>query len=483
MKTQQQELIKLRSFRRSAKSKKHRQKLVSDALQGSFTTTQAAVLSEKKTIRKWSEDDIIQGLVLRSMSSKAYQYLRSKNLLPLPANSTLKNWVKSFRCQPGMQNDILKILSSKINSEGSELPKLASLAFDEMNIAECLEYDASADRVFGPHKKVQVAMLRGICQKWKQPVFFDFDVPMKLDLLFRIIISAESQGIEIWDIAFDLGNAGLMGELGVSEDRPYFPNPFDPERPIFAYPDPPHMLKLARNHLLDQGFTLEDGTEVTRRDFEAILLKDCSELKVCHKLTQHHLDVKGSARQNVRVAAQLLSHSTATALKCFGKEKQADFVETVNNWFDVLNSRLEFDPAPLKCAYGLKKEEQDAALLKMANMISKARVKNRKGLLPFQKGILIGIKSLMAMFQELKSRYPIRYLKTHCTNQDVVENFFSRVRALGATHTHPGPVAAKNRIRLLLLGNEADIIVKTAPVEFLPEADGTEQVPMISQKV
>lgn len=205
-----------------------------------------------------------------------------------------------------MQDDILKILSTKIESEVSELPKLASLTFDEMNIAQCLEHDASSDRVFGPHKKIQVAMLLGIFQRWKQPVFFDFDVPMKLDLLFRIIISAESQGIQIWDIAFDLGNSGLLGELGATEDRPYFPNPFDPERPIFAYPDPPHMLKLLRNHVLDQGVTLEDGTEVTRRDFETILVNDCSELKVCHKLTQHHLDVKGSARQNVQVAAQLL---------------------------------------------------------------------------------------------------------------------------------------------------------------------------------
>ena len=58
---------------------------------------------------------------------------------------------------------------------------------------------------------------------------------------------------------------------------------------------------------------------------------------------------------------------------------------------------------------GFKREEQDAALLRMANLISKSRVKNRKGLLPFQKGILIGIKSLRAMFEELRSRYPIRY--------------------------------------------------------------------------
>ena len=35
-----------------------------------------------------------------------------------------------------------------------------------------------------------------------------------------------------------------------------------------------------------------------------------------------------------------------------------------------------------------------------------------------------------------------------------------------------GPVACKNRIRILLLGRDADIIVKSAPVEM--EDDGNE---------
>ena len=86
--------------------------------------------------------------------------------------------------------------------------------------------------------------------------------------------------------------------------------------------------------------------------------------------------------------------------------------------------------------------------------------------MPFQKGIIIGIRSLIGLFEKLNETFEVRYLRTVCKNQDIVENFFSRIRALGITHTHPGPVAAKNRIRLLMLGREADIIVKTSAVKM-----------------
>ena len=442
---------------------------MSNYLKGSFTTAQLKILAEKKKrIYKWNDEDIVKGLLLRSISTRAYQFIRLQNFLPLPSLSTLKNWVRHFRCEPGVQDDVLKILKNKIESESSPLSKLAAISFDEMEISRCYEYDQSSDRVLGPHKKLQLVMARGICQNWKQPVFFNFDQPMKLDLLFRIVISLETNGLQIWAVNFDLGNVGLLGELGVSTEKPFFLNPFDPCRPIFVFPDAPHMLKLLQNHLLDQGVVLEDGTEVTKEDLEEILLVDKAELKICHKLTQNHLDVRGSARQNVRLAAQVLSHTTATAMSSLfeGREKKAQFFEIVNNWFDVMNSRLEKDCNKLKCAFGIHFEDQVDALNSMLKMTEKMRIKKRKGLLPFQKGIIIGIRSLIGLFEKLNETFEVRYLRTVCKNQDIVENFFSRIRALGITHTHPGPVAAKNRIRLLMLGREADIIVKTSAVKM-----------------
>ena len=99
-------------------------------------------------------------------------------------------------------------------------------------------------------------MVRGLCHNWKQVLYYNFDETMKADLLFRLIIFAEEAGIKITAIVFDLGNRGLLNELGVDLERPAFPNPFDPQRSISVVPDPVHMLKLFRNHLLDDGLVL-----------------------------------------------------------------------------------------------------------------------------------------------------------------------------------------------------------------------------------
>jgi len=42
------------------------------------------------------------------------------------------------------------------------------------------------------------------------------------------------------------------------------------------------------------------------------------------------------------------------------------------------------------------------------------------------------------MFEELRTLYNVRYIRTNSLNQDVCENFFSRLRALGISDDHPG---------------------------------------------
>ena len=142
---------------------------------------------------------------------------------------------------------------------------------------------------------------------------------------------------------------------------------------------------------------------------EAIIGRDNGEFKICPKLGQLHFDVKGSGRQKVRLAAELLSHSTATALKTLfpHKTKQAEFIENIDSWFDVMNSRTVFHKKKLACAYGIHLEEQKEALEKMYRQTEKMRACNRKSLLPFQRGILIGIRSLIMLYEALSSRYHV----------------------------------------------------------------------------
>ena len=125
------------------------------------------------------------------------------------------------------------------------------------------------------------------------------------------------------------------------------------------------------------------------------------------------MDIIGSARQKVRPAAQLLSHTTATAMRCLfpDKQKKADWVQTVNDWFDVCNSRLRFDKNKLSCAFGIHYHDQEAALIKMFEATKKMRVGKHKNMIPFQRGILVGIQSLLQMFQALKEQHSAEYIR------------------------------------------------------------------------
>jgi len=57
-------------------------------------------------------------------------------------------------------------------------------------------------------------------------------------------------------------------------------------------------------------------------------------------------------------------------------------------------------------------------------------------------------------------------LLTGKLTQDILENFFSLLRGIGGYNTHPGPVEAINRMRIILLGKDPEHIVYNPAVEF-----------------
>ena len=111
---------------------------------------------------------------------------------------------------------------------------------------------------------------------------------------------------------------------------------------------------------------------------------------------------------------------------------QCKVVSTVDNWFDTLNRRVKFTTKPLSCGYGVNLEEQEEALDEMDLLIQNMRFANNpesRTKKPFQKGILVSNKAIRALFQDLKGDLEnFEYLLTARCNQDVLENFFSRLR-------------------------------------------------------
>ncbi len=414
----------LKTTIRRMKSKAFLENLIKSTLEDKYSPAQVQRILKQdvKFVRKYNKEDITTALVLKSISSKAYEFMRSKNLVSLPSRRTLGRWLQDFKCVPGIQEDCLRIVKERLCHSEISHEKLVAISFDEMHLRKKVEYHGATKRVYGPCNKLQVAIIRGVTCSWKQLIYFDFDCTMSKKIFEAIVTSVERDtGGEVCAVAFDLGNKTFVSSFGLTEDHHWIASPCDSERKIYVFPDTPHMLKLCRNHILDEGIRLPPAhvDTLTRSDFIDLMDKDNSEFKMAWKLTPLHVTCTGSERQRVYLAAQLLSRTTARALHyLFGdtKKAQTKAIEKINDWFDVLNSRQLFSSNKLSCAFGVHYEDQLHALKEMEELVESIHVIG-KSKQPWQQGIIMGIRSLRSLFSDLKSQHNISFILTAHLNQ------------------------------------------------------------------
>jgi len=377
--------------------------------------------------------------------------------------SSLQRWAKNIGMRNGILHDVLKIM--KINGNTLQnYEKLTVLMFDEMKIATTMEYDQLKDEVVGPHSQMQVVMARGIASKWKQPIFVGFDIKMTKSLLFDIIHNLNDIGFKVICCVSDCGggNVGLWKQLEITFENPVFVTPSGQR--IVHVPDAPHLLKLTRNWLIDTGFTLNE-LEINKKPLEALISKVTSEVSVCYKLTKEHLTCEGPQRQRVKLATQIFSHTTATALRYYKPieniqllDHTAHFIELMNNWFDFANvAHAQDKSTPFKSPYGVFLKEQDTLLDEVYNTINAMRCKGKSSLQIFQKGILMYINGTKYLLKILRE-HGLQYLLTSKINQDALENLFSQLRSRGGLNDHPSPLNTLHRLRMIILGKNPGIV-------------------------
>lgn len=307
-------------------------------------------------------------------------------------------------------------------------------------------------------------MARGLFSNWKQPVFVHFDTKITKEILDTVITELYKINYNVVACVSDCGggNVGLWKVLNCGEDKSYFQHP-ETNKNIYMFADAPHLLKLIRNWFIDTGFKLSDGSVIKKHILEALLEKSNTEISVSHKLNRNHLDCERAQRQNVALAAQLLSHTSSTVLLHFfpGNEEAlaaGKFIETVSIWFDIMNSYSPSQTPNIKKPYGLFLSEQDEALDTMYITVKTMRCLGKGTLQIFQKGILMSISSLRGLYSDMKEMVQCKFLLTHRLNQDSLESFFSQIRSRGGLHDHPSPVTAIQRIRLIVLGKNPGFI-------------------------
>jgi len=402
--------------------------------------------------------------------------------IPLPCAATLHNWVASFNIPPGILTDVIKIMFDKGNNL-STIEKLTVITFDEIYISNKLDLERREQQIYGPCKTCQFVMARRLFKKWKQPVYYNYDEPMSREILFAVLQHLYRIGYIVVAITYDMGpsnmkvwrdlNIGINisdrsdNNIIVAEKQCYITHPSDKSLKIYFYADVPHLVKLARNNLFNSGFCLK-GNFVNKSCLEELVKLNAKDLKIAHKLSSTHLDVKGTRRQNVKLAAQIFSNTNSLAIRWCGSngflhsnnwEHTADVLQLFNDWFDIFNNSMKYGHYGSH-AYGINLEEQDKTIIKMNTFIEEMRIGRKTSQLQFQKGILICNKSLQEMFIYIKNKYSseefeIKYILTRRLNQDIIENLFSYIRSMGAEHNHPTPVEIRNHLKWYILGKHS----------------------------
>ncbi|KAF0289256.1 Transposable element P transposase [Amphibalanus amphitrite] len=437
----------------------------------------------------WSPKDVSKALGLRCISRKAYQFATSALRVPLPSISTLSRRTRAFQIAPGVMDAAVAVLEASAQGM-TPLERLCVVCFDEMSVNGRYCYDSAADQLMAA-SKLQVLMVRGLCSKWKQPLYYEFDAAMTPEKLADIIARIESLGLQVVAAVSDMGpgNEAMWKKAGVTDSRSWITHPSDPERKLWVFADAPHLVKLVRTHTVDEkgGLVLPrgDGTTalLSRQCFLELLEVTRRELSPCHKLTHFHVEASGQATQRVYLAAQLFSNSVGKAMEMLlpRRQLQSEAILTVDKWFDTMNSRTRFDPRLERCGYGASPEAaaaQEAALRNMERLIRNTRKATpghpggRRSLLPFQRGILRSTASLRGLFADLRESTPeLNYIMTSHVNQDCLENVFSQLRGMGGQNQHPDAVETRSRLRILLMAPSPLVAVSSRARAVQLEAD------------
>ena len=179
-----------------------------------------------------------------------------------------------------------------------------------MCIKDNLCYDASQDCVEGLEdfgnagrssyiaNHASVFMVRGLVQKWKQPVgYFTTTGPMTPSLLKTSLLSCIEQvqlaGLIPKVVICDKGsnNRSMLASLGVTVSNPTFTcNGVT----IVAMYDPPHLLKSIRNNLMRNGFMVGANRVSWQYVKEFHAIDAALPIRMAPRLTAKHIELPPS---------------------------------------------------------------------------------------------------------------------------------------------------------------------------------------------
>ena len=119
---------------------------------------------------------------------------------------------------------------------------------------------------------------------------------------------------------------------------------------------------------------------------------------------------------------------------------------------------LPYAKVKLRSGFGNFLHDQVKVYERVENLVNNLYWRGKTGKLPFERGILCGMKSIQALQKDLQGEgYP--YFLTTRVNSDSVENMFSCLRGLGGNNKDPDRIQALQRAKIRMLCSDAEHIV------------------------
>ncbi|KAL0859098.1 hypothetical protein ABMA27_010940 [Loxostege sticticalis] len=453
---------------------------------------QVRLADKPKNLRRYSTQEKILALVLLKGSPKNYSMLQK--IFILPSRRTLNSFTQTVKFRPGLNEHLLRQLTSQI-STWDDRKKLCSVVFDEVSLTPHLSFVESEDRVDGfvdfgePQKKLcdhaLVFMVRGIVGSWRQPFAYylcEGTTPAaKLKNILRDVIDAITHiGLRPKAVVCDQGSTFQACLKSLREDmrrcqeqqRLTDNQVLINGHVLYIFFDPPHLIKGIRNNFLTKDMLFR-GKVAKWSDIVEVYKADCEvgDIRMLHKLTDEHVIPEKIKKMKVKNCTQTLSEKTAAMLNYSSKfgthadgtpvsSTMGSTAEAVLFWdrlFDSVNgSRGGSAPGkmrgPVKEVAGVSRHVEfwQEAIRTLNNISFVEPNTTQRKYVPSLRNWILTLKSFISLWSELKLE-GVSLWYTRNMNQDPLENFFGRVRALNHRNNSPSPYTFQCTFKSLLI--------------------------------
>lgn len=415
-----------------------------------LTSNQVDLILNKKDKVKWTSEEMSTALTLRYLSKATYIFLRDKLNFPLPALATLQRHASTIELKGGIIKDVLSFMKVSCAAM-KDLYKVSVLQIDEIKVKTLYEYDSIQDELIGPYSTMYIISAKGLFTDWKQPVYVNFDVKITKDIVLDVIKALHESDYHVVSCVSDFNdtNLELLNELSIDIDNNYFFHPVTNEK-IYIFADAGKILTSIRNTFLNSGFVNNDGVIVNKQPLMKLNEENHYALKSLFTICT---DGTKNEKKNLTASLKLFSYNIVEDLEdgdqTEDKRAISEFILIVRRWYDVMHST-----DGLAKPYGKYLQVQNEFLDDMyTTILNLSILQEQEEVENFQLGVLISIKSLKNLFQDLKMKYKIPYLLTAKLNKDSFETLIAEFHAEEKNPGHPTPLKAMHYVKRVMFAN------------------------------